>query len=130
MFWDNLRNTALFITLLPILFITRALFSGLVGYCQSDRTQELEDKILRLAKENSPQLYDALDEIDRLPSDQAASLLVRLVDYYLGEHASEYRSEKLTKIGEQVIPLLVKKRNGPLMCLERYKSLCTGSIED
>ncbi len=126
---ENYFKIQLFLYILLMSAII-VLCSDSVAYCGDDRMVKLEVKILSLAKENSPKLYDALDEIDKLPIDEAISLYVGLIDYYIGEHGTEIHLERATKIGEKIIPFLIEKRNMPLMCLEQYKSLCVKDIEE
>lgn len=110
------------IILIFLIFII--LSFGSVAYCKNNNREKLRDKILSLAMDNSPKLYDTLDQIDRLPIYEAMNLHMELTNYYIGEHGSEVLSEKITKIGDKIIPFLVEERYISLMCSDRYKSMC------
>jgi hypothetical protein len=78
-----------------------------------ERIINFENRILSYANKSEVEFDGAkfeamLDEIDSLPTDEAMILLVRLSDYYLGEAPGEILDEKITKIGERILPYLVQ----------------------
>lgn len=112
---------------IPLLAITIWYIS--IVYCENSRIINLENKILSYASKNDDELDAAkfeatLDEIDNLPTDEAMILLVRLSDYYLGEAPGEILDEKITRIGERILPYLVQKRNMPINCNKKHQDLC------
>lgn len=69
---------------------------------------------------------DAIEQIDKhhLQDDELISLYIELQDYYIGEGPGEILAEKITAMGERIVPFLVEKRNAPLKCLEKYRLYC------
>jgi hypothetical protein len=135
MFQDKHKKRGLIISLLLIALFLIDIISGLLllyptAYCASDKMTEFENRILSLAKNHSPKLYEELENIERLPSNTAITICVDLTDYYLGEHGSEILMEKATKIGEKILPFLIERRNSRLNCLVKYKELCVTNIEE
>jgi len=55
--------------------------------------------------------------------------LVELLDFYLGAAASEILQELITSKGNNIAPLLRKKRDELLNCPPQYKTICAESIE-
>jgi hypothetical protein len=63
-------------------------------------------------------------------SENPKQLFVNLLDYYLGAGAGETLMELIIKEGDQMLPLLIKKRDTQLNCREEYQLICTESIEN
>jgi len=104
-----------------------------LGLCEETKVLKLENRILSLIdkrdkqgeKFDSKAYWDAIDEIDTLSQEEATTLLVRLFDYYLGEGTDELLLEKVTQMGDKILPYLVQKRNVPRMtCRNEYKEMC------
>lgn len=76
-----------------------------------ERVINLENRILsQVGKKQNGKVFDAIDEIDTLPTQEAIILCLRLSDYYLGEAPGALFVEKVTKLGERILPYLVQKR--------------------
>jgi len=133
--WGKLFIIVVFvrkIILLAILIALMVLY-GKLGLCEETKVLKLENRILSLIdkrdkqgeKFDSKAYWDAIDEIDTLSQEEATTLLVRLFDYYLGEGTDELLLEKVTQMGDKILPYLVQKRNVPRMtCRNEYKEMC------
>jgi hypothetical protein len=71
-----------------------------------------------------PQILDALYNLNKKGKNLNVCL-VALLDYYMGEGASEILSEYITEKGKVMLPLLYEKKKEPLGCLSKYKSICS-----
>src|SRR3989338_3673543 len=107
-----------------------------VAHSDNVKVTQIKDKILSLALESQRisdnmeariALENAIERIDTLglQDDDLLSLYIELLDYYIGEHPGGILLEKITRMREKILPFLVEKKNMPLMCSEKYKSLCS-----
>lgn len=128
--WWHIKCIALIAISTLVLF-----FNSGLAFAESSKVDQYKDKILSLAlsSHNSNDntkarsaFEDAIGNIDKigLQDYELASLYVALLDYYLGESTGEILSEKITKMGETILPFLVEKANMPLKCENKYRSLC------
>jgi len=104
-----------------------------IGYCGDSKMVILENKILSNASkdsvESSYKLFAAFAAVDDLSVDEALNLCIRLSDYYLGAGGTELYLEKTTKIGERILPFLVRKKNMPIDCKGKYIKICRSLSE-
>jgi hypothetical protein len=74
---------------------------------------QIRDKIL--FAEGFEQL-DAIREVDKrhLREEELITLYMELLDHYIGEGPGEILSEKITAMGDRIMPFLIEKKNSPL----------------
>jgi hypothetical protein len=75
---------------------------------------------------------DAIIEVDKfhLQEEELISLYIGLLDYYIGEGPGEILCEKITAMGDKIMPFLIEKKNSPLICEEKYKRFCYRDTEE
>lgn len=99
------------------------------AYCEKSKLTEIRDKIL--TAQGFESLY-AIKEIDKqlLREEELISLYIGLLDYYIGEGPGEILCEKITAMGDRIMPFLIEKKNSPLTCEEKYKRFCYKNTEE
>lgn len=128
--WWHIKRIALISISTLVLFFSRGL-----ALAENSKVDQYKEKILSLAltahnandnMKTRIAFEDAMDNVEKvvLQKDELANIYIKLLDYYLGESAGEILSEKITKMGETILPFLVEKANMPLKCENKYRSLC------
>jgi hypothetical protein len=57
-------------------------------------------------------------------------LFIELQDYYIGEAPGEILSEKVTGLGDDILPYLIEKKNTPLKIDNKNKKLYHNTLEE
>jgi hypothetical protein len=81
------------------------------------------DAVLNTRSGQEPATIDRLYDLNEKSVD-AATQLVHLLDYNIGEGPSEILDEMITEKGKSVLPLLYQKKKMPVDCFKKYQSLC------
>lgn len=115
---------------ISLLSLTIIVCCSTIVFSEENKIITLENKILLYVGGDTEKILNAIDEIDTLSTEEAVTLCVRLSDYWLGEAPGRLLIEKITKIGDRILPYLVQKRNLPMNCKENYSDLCYKSIEE
>jgi hypothetical protein len=97
---------------------------------ENKKVEQVRDEILALLQNDSDKIIEAMYKTDRLKEGAAMKLYLELLDYYIGEGPGEILSEKITLLGEEILPALIEKKKMRLLCLEEFKDLCYEDIED
>jgi hypothetical protein len=96
---------------------------------EGDSIKDTMDKILSA---QGGEVLDLIDDTDKLhlQRDDLIQLYIQLLDYYVGEGPGEIRAEKITKMGDEILPFLVEKKRAPLRCSEKYRRLCYKDMKE
>ncbi|MHB8844939.1 MAG: hypothetical protein ACYC7L_09345 [Nitrospirota bacterium] len=76
-----------------------------------------------------PDIISRLQDI-KTKSKSAGASLIDLLDYYIGEGPGAIQREYIAERGRDILPLLEAKRNKPLECLPKYKTICLDHFKD
>jgi hypothetical protein len=89
---------------------------------QTSRVIQIRDNILSAGD----QRVEAIEEIDKLQlkMEDQISLYMELLNYYIGEATTGILCEQITRMGDKILPSLIEKKNSPVKCEEKYKSIC------
>ena len=90
--------------------------------------ERLLDSLLK-PQDGYPHTLDLIDSVPTKSRDPDRSMIF-LLDYYTGAAGGEISAEYFTKRGKAVLPLLIKKRETPLNCLEKYMENCVKSLKE
>ena len=107
------------IILLPLVI---QLFYCSAAFPQSSKVIQIRDKILS----EGGQRFEAIEEIEKLQlrMEDRISVYMELLNYYIGEATEGILCEQITRMGDKILPFLVEKKNSPVNCEEKYKSIC------
>jgi hypothetical protein len=74
---------------------------------------QIKDKILFA---EGHERLDAIREVDKLhfQEEELITLYMELLDHYIGEGPGEIVSEKITTMGDRIMPFLIEKKNSAL----------------
>jgi len=113
------HHMKLIILLVSVIYI----FYFMTAYPENTKIIQIRDEIL--LKKGFEKDY-AIEEIDKLQfkKEELVSLYMELLNYYIGEGPGEILSEKITSMGDKILPFLISKKNMPLKCEEKYKNIC------
>jgi len=112
-----------------ILVILLAIVSWTTFSYSGNNPTQIIDKILFAQGQDE---LDAIEEIDKhlLRDEELISLYMELLDYYIGEGPGEILSEKITGMGERILPFLIEKKNSTFKCLDKYRPFCYKNAEE
>jgi hypothetical protein len=84
-----------------------------------------------MESQKNPTKYDVIDKLYDLKdkSKNPASLLIDLLDYFIGAGGEEILLEFITEKGTRILPLLIAKKASPINCIPKYKSICVNNIK-
>ncbi len=119
-----------------ILLVLLILGSMVLGSWCEGATAEVLDPALRSFLDNLkkqpdmgyPQTLDLLHELAE-KSQNPDQAMIYLLDYYIGAGAGEVLLELITKRGQAMLPLLIKKRRRPLECAPQYIQFCAKNTD-
>ncbi len=105
-----------------------------IFYCttasaQSNKVIQIRDKII--GGNEGYQGFDAVQAIENPPlkTEEQISLYMELLNYYIGEATGEMLDEQITRMGDKILPFLIEKKNSPVQCEEKYKSICLTMVQ-
>jgi len=103
--------------------LIQILYCG-TAFSQSSKVIQIRDRIIR--DDESYQGFDAVQAIENPPlkTEDRISLYMELLNYYIGEGTGEMLHEQITRMGDKILPFLIQKKNSPVKCEEKYKSIC------
>jgi hypothetical protein len=116
-------------TKLKLIALVIILWWSTLAAAENNSVKDILDKILSAQDD---EVLDLIDDTGKLylQEDDLIQLYIGLLDYYVGEAPGEILGEKVTKIGERILPFLVEKEYTPLKCSERYKKLCYRDMKE
>ncbi|HXX34970.1 MAG TPA: hypothetical protein VEM15_10915 [Thermodesulfobacteriota bacterium] len=99
------------------------------GYPQISKVIQIRDNII--GGDGPYEGFEAIRAIENPPlkTEERINLYMELLNYYIGEATGEMLHEQITRMGDKVLPFLVEKKNSPVKCEEKYKSICLSMEE-
>lgn len=116
-------------TKLKLIVVFIVLCWSTLAIAENNSPKDIVDKILSA---RDGEVLDVIDDTDKLhlQQDDLIQLYIDLLDYYVGEGPGEILAEKITKIGDEILPFLIEKKRAPLKCSEKYKRLCYKNMKE
>lgn len=105
------------------------------AFSESSRADQIRNKILSLSAQedyHGDELINTLFEIEKqkLSDSELIEVYIGLLDYYIGEGPGEILSQKITAMGDKILPFLVEKMYMQLHCDKKFKELCRENREE
>ncbi len=114
---------------LKLIVLFTLLCSNRLAVAENNSVKDIVNKILT---GQDIEVLDAVYDTDKLhlQQDDLIQLYIELLDYHIGAGPGEILGEKVTKMGDKILPFLVEKENTPLRCSEKYKKRCCRDMKE